>query len=90
MDTQGLATFVESLPQSLRIAVVMSIHTKTFKTHPFFKSLNNRRLLTFIGQNFKQAYYEAGSFIYKQGDEITEFRVCTKGIAAFVNPRYHN
>ena len=68
----------------------MSIHTKTFETHPFFRSLGNRRLLTFIGQCFKQAYYEAGDYIYRQGDEISQFRIITKGIATFVNPRYHN
>jgi len=53
MTVEGLSEFIENLPTTLRIAVVMSIHRKTFKTHSFFKGLGNRRLLAFIGQRFK-------------------------------------
>ena len=53
MAVAGLNDFVESLPITLRIACVMSIHRKTFRMHPFFKGLGNRRLLAFIGQRFR-------------------------------------
>lgn len=34
--------------------------------------------------------YEAGHFIYKQGDEISALYIATSGLAAFVQPRYKN
>jgi hypothetical protein len=90
MATNGLIGFVGGLTPQLRIVVTMSIYSGIFKSHKAFKQLKNRRLLTYIGQNFHPVAYESGHCIYKQGDEITALRIATKGYAAFVQPRYKN
>ena len=59
-------------------------------THPFFRGLKNERLLAFFGQNFRPKYYESGVYLYRQGDNIMNFDIVTKGVGAFVQPRYHN
>jgi hypothetical protein len=41
MAMTGLARFVEQLPAALRVAVVMQIHDRTFKSHPFFADMRN-------------------------------------------------
>jgi hypothetical protein len=90
MAMVGLADFVETLPPQLKIAVALFMHKKTFTTHPFFKELGNQRLLSFIGSRFRPQFFNTGQYLYRQGDEITTFKVVTKGVAAFVNPRYLN
>ena len=62
----------------------MSIYSKTFMNHVAFRELQNRRLLSYIGQNFYPTAYESGACIYKQGDEIQTLMITTRGLAAFV------
>ena len=50
--TNGLVDFIQSLCPQLRIAVTMSMYSESFNKHEAFKELKNRRLLTFIAQNF--------------------------------------
>jgi len=90
MAIAGLAKFVESLPTTLRVAMVMQIYKEMFATHPFFKDFRNKRLFAFLGQRLRQSIKEPGEYLYRQGDEITHFIITTKGLAAFVHPRYHN
>ena len=90
MASGRLAAFIDDLPPQLRIAVSIFIYQKTFETHPFFYNIGNERLLAFLGQNFKPRFYESGRYLYHQGDVIGEFEIVTKGIGAFVQPRYHN
>ena len=52
--------------------------------------MRNKRLFVFIGERLRQSIHEPGEYIYRQGDEITHFNIATKGLAAFVHPRYHN
>ena len=88
--SHGLADFVQTLPPQLRIAVSIHIYRTTFQKHPFFLNLRSKRMLAYIGQSFHPCYYQTGQYLYKIGDEITCFSIVTKGIAAFVQPRYHN
>jgi len=88
MNTSSLANFVENLPPQLRIAASIHIYQKTFTTHPFFKGLGNRRILAFFGERFRPKFYQTGDYLYRQGDDITNFQIATKGLAAFVKPRY--
>ena len=53
MASVGLETFIEQLPFDQRVSVAYIIHKDTFVSHPFFRGLGNRRLLSFIGQRFK-------------------------------------
>ena len=86
----GLDAFIEGLPPHLKMAVTLAIHQKTFAVHPLFKKLNNKRLLAFIGQRFKPWFNHAGTFIYRQGDEINSLIIVISGLAAFVAPKYRN
>jgi hypothetical protein len=64
----GLENFIEELPPHLKTAVTLAIHKETFKEHPAFKSLRNKRLLTFIGTRFRPNYSHASTFIYSSGE----------------------
>jgi hypothetical protein len=86
----GLADFVQTLPPQLQIAVSIHIYKTTFQKHPFFLNLRDKRMLAYIGQSFHPCYYQTGQYLYQIGDEITSFKIATKGIAAFVQPHYHN
>jgi hypothetical protein len=90
MGAIGLANFVETLPPQLRIAVSIHIYKKTFNTHPFFRGLSNRRLLSYMGSHFRPKFYQPGEYLYRQGDEITSFNFIKRGIGAFVKPAYQN
>jgi hypothetical protein len=90
MAVIGLNDFVEHLPPQIRIAVALFMHKRIFRTHPFFRQLGDKRLLSLIGQRFRPICFTTGQYIYRQGDEITTFKVATKGIGAFVMPRYDN
>jgi hypothetical protein len=61
----GLDTFIENLPPHLRMAVTLAIHNKTFKKHPIFKQLRDKRLLAFIGSRFRPYFNHAGTFLYR-------------------------
>ena len=52
--------------------------------------MQNTRVLAFIGQSLRPSAFEAGQFVYKEGDEITTFKIVTDGLAVFVEPRYGN
>jgi hypothetical protein len=86
----GMTKFVELLPPQVRTAVGLFMHKKTFRTHPFFSRLGNKRILSEIGQRFCPMFYNSGSYLYRQGDDINTFKVVTKGIGAFVMPLYEN
>jgi len=53
MALTKLANFVESLPTTLRVAVVMQIYKDMFSTHPFFLEMQNKRLFAFLGQRLR-------------------------------------
>lgn len=67
----------------------MHIHKKTFETDPFFKRLSHR-MLSFVGQRLRPLYAQTGTCLYRQGDDITTYKILTRGLAAFVHPDYHN
>lgn len=49
MAMEGIDEFIQELPPSLRMAVSVNIHRKTFTTDPFFKELGDSRMLSFVG-----------------------------------------
>ena len=49
----GMENFLESLPPHLSQAVTLAIHNNTFKQHPTFRKLNNKRLLAYIGNHLR-------------------------------------
>ena len=49
MAVIGLNDFVEHLPPQIRIAVALFMHKRTFRNHPFFRQLGDKRLLSLIG-----------------------------------------
>ena len=86
----GLDTFIESLPPHLNQAVTLAIHNDTFRQHPLFKKLKNKKLLAYIGSHLRPQFNSSGDLIYRQGEEITSMYIVTCGLAAFVQPRQSN
>ena len=86
----GLDVFIDTLPPHLQMAVTLAIHEKIFHVHPMFKRLKNKRLLASIGQRFRPWFNHAGTFLYRQGDEINTLIVVISGLATFVAPAYKN
>ena len=85
----GIDGFIESLPAHLKMALTLAVHDKTFRNHPLFRRLKSRnRLLAWIGSRFRPWFNHAGTFIYQQGDDINQLFIVTKGMAAFVAPRF--
>jgi hypothetical protein len=68
------------------MSVTLAINRRTFKNHPFLNQIKNKRMLAFIGSRFHPYYNHAGTIIYRQGDEISNLIIVTKGMAAFVMP----
>jgi hypothetical protein len=67
----GMEEFIDDLPPHLRMAVQIAIHKRTFKFHPLFARMQlNKRLLGWIGSRFRPWFNHAGTFLYKQGDDI--------------------
>jgi hypothetical protein len=87
---EGIDEFMYHLPPTLRTAVSVSMHRKTFLTDPFFKELGDSRMLSFVGQRLRPQFFQTGQFLYRQADQIKTFKIFTKGMAAFVHPRFSN
>ena len=66
------------------------MHKKTFKMHPFFRQLGDKRMLSAIGQRFRPIFFNSGQYLHRQGDDIDTLKVVTKGIGAFVIPSQEN
>ena len=90
MCMEGIDEFMQQLPPTLRMAVSVSIHRKTFLTDPFFKELGDSRMLSFVGQRLRPQFFQTGEYLYRQADEILTFKIFTKGMAAFIHPRFEN
>ena len=86
----GLDGFIGELPPHLQMAIQMTIHKKTFETHPLFKTINNKRLLAFISSRLTPLFAFAGTIMYTQGDTNNGLLIISSGKAAMVKPRYHN
>jgi CRP-like cAMP-binding protein len=50
--------------------------------------MKSKRMLAFIGSRFRPWFNHAGTYLYRQGDEINSFFIVISGIAAFVTPKY--
>ena len=61
----GLDTFIESLPPHLNQAVTLAIHNDTFRQHPLFKKLKNKKLLAYIGSHLRPQFNSSGDLIYR-------------------------
>ena len=62
---EGLDQFIKSLPPHLKMLVTLAVHKKTFRKHPFLKTIKNKRLLAYIGSRFHPYYNHAGTTIYR-------------------------
>lgn len=54
------------------------------------KSLRNKRLLAWIGHRLRPLFNYAGTYLYRQGDEISVLIIVMQGLSCFVAPKYHN
>jgi hypothetical protein len=68
--------------------VTLVIHQGTFKQHPLFKQLKNKRLLAYIGSRLRPQFTTYGAYVYREGEEITNFIIVTVGLAAFVQSNH--
>ena len=86
----GMDAFIESLPPHLNLAVTLALHQKIFNSHPLLRKMNNKRLMAYMGSRFRPQFNHAGTFVYQQGDEISQLLIVISGLAAFVAPKYRN
>ena len=86
----GMDAFIESLPPHLNMAVTLALHQKIFNQHPLLKKMNNKRLMAYMGSRFRPQFTYAGTYLYRQGDEISQLTIVISGLAAFVAPKYRN
>ena len=61
----GLDTFISSLPPHLKQAITLAMHNRTFKQHPLFKRMGNKRLLAFIASRLRPNFNSTGSYLYR-------------------------
>ena len=56
--------------------MAIGIYKKTFGIDPFFKGIKNRRLISFFAQRFGTKHSVFGDYLYREGDEITSYKIC--------------
>lgn len=71
----GRKEWISSLPRDMKLNIVRKIYKDEIK-HPALRTFKRRNLpLSWIVMKLEHFVNEAGYYIYKQGDDISEFYI---------------
>ena len=74
--SKDLIRFLDDLPHKIRVELSMLMHSKMYSSINFFLK-KDRSFLAWISTLLRPTSVEEGKYIYKEGEEITESKLCS-------------
>ena len=88
-DKNDINSFVYGLPHKYKLELSLFIHEKTYKKIEIFKGRSSS-FISWICPLLKPMEYPKQSYIFFEGDDVTNIYFLTTGTAGFVFPKYEN
>ena len=88
-DQEDLYNFVQELPHHIQNEMSQIIFKQKYVQLKYFHD-RSKSFITWAIQKFKPQYFDQDSYIYKEGDEITDIYFLNEGYAHQVIPLYDN
>ena len=89
VDMDELTTFLDVLPQGLKIEVSLFIHEKTYKKIWFLQD-QAWTFIAFICPMFKPICVQEDEYVHQEGDEVNCVYFLQEGSVGYVLNRHHN
>lgn len=88
-DKNDINQFVDELPYKAKLQVSLFIHEDTYKRIDIFRQRSSA-FISWICPLLKPGPFPQNTYIYFEGDDVTNVFFIIKGKAAFVLPKYKN